>query len=157
MSSRYQQLEQAILALVLKHGDHQGYAVTLGSLTEVVRERVAEGFPNLGPADLIDTLKRLEPRYITLWKYSEAHSRLLQYSRGEIEDDYSFTDGDFRIRRTPNTGPRAEELALEDGHSRVSLPPTSESISRDTQARSRDVNLLAESRCRCSRIVSTLY
>lgn len=111
MAQRYQHLEHAILTLVLKYGDQQGYGNTLGGLANTLRET----FPDVATREIIDTLKRLEPRYVTLWKYSQLHARLLPYSKEEIEDEYLFGLGEFCIRRTPETDPRAQELALELG------------------------------------------
>ena len=108
MGKRYQHVEHGILTLILKHSDHRGYGNTLSGLASILRQTV----PDIANREIIDTLKRLEPQYITLWKFSQAHARLLQYSKEEIDDEYLFGQGDFCIQRTPNTDPRAQELAV---------------------------------------------
>jgi hypothetical protein len=111
MAHRYQHVEHAILTLVLKHGDHKGYANTLPGFANVLRPT----FPDVTTREIIDTLKRLEPQYLTLWKFGSAFARLVQYSQGEIDDEYLFGEGDFCVQRTPQTDPYTQELALELG------------------------------------------
>jgi hypothetical protein len=111
MAKRYQHVEHAILTLVLKHGAHQGYAATLATLANILRQT----FPDIATPEIIDTIKRLEPEYIALRKYSPAHARLLQYSKEEIEDEYLFGEGNFCLQRTPYTDPQVQELELEIG------------------------------------------
>ena len=124
MTKRYQHVEHVILTLVLKHGDHKGYATTLATLANILRQT----FPDIAKPEIIDTIKRLEPEHIALCKYSPAHARLLQYSREDIEDDYLFGQGDFCLHRTPHTDPRVQELALEID-SPEGQPPMTTSIS----------------------------
>lgn len=120
MAQRYQHVEHAILTLVLEYGDHQGYANTLGGLANILRQTL----PDIATREIIDTLKRLEPRYVTLWKYGSAFARLVQYSGGEIDDEYLFGQGDFCIQRTPETDPRVQELALAIHPREVSMTST---------------------------------
>jgi hypothetical protein len=112
MAKRHQHVEHAILTLVV-HGDHQGYANTLPQLVSILRERFAHKFADIDQREIVDTLKRLRPQYLTLWKYSDAHHRFVQYP-GEIGDDEQFFyRADFRMRRTPYTDPYVQTLALE--------------------------------------------
>ena len=56
---RHQQLEYAILTLILRHSDPQGYGNTLGGLASILRQT----FPDIDNRELVDTLKRLRPQY----------------------------------------------------------------------------------------------
>jgi hypothetical protein len=120
MAKQYQHVEHAILTLVLKHGDQRGYATTLPTLANILRQT----FPEITNLQIIDTLKRLEPQYITLWKYGSAFARLVRYSREEIDDEYLFGEGDFCLQRTPHTDPRAQELAQQIKESKAPTPVT---------------------------------
>jgi hypothetical protein len=119
MAHRYQHAEHAILTSVLKYGD-QGYATTLPTLANIVRQT----FPDITHREIIDTLKRLEPQYLTLWKYGSAFARLVQYSQDEIDDEYLFGEGDFCIQRTPQTDPYAQILSLDINPPEVSMTST---------------------------------
>lgn len=120
MAYRYQHVEHAILTLLLKYGDHQGYANTLPGLANILRQT----FADITNREIIDTLKRLEPQYLTLWKYGSAFARLVQYSQDEIDDQYMFGEGDFCIQRTPQTDPYVQELTLEINPPEVSMAST---------------------------------
>ena len=59
----------------------------------------------------MDALKRLRPRYLTLWKWSYGLGRFLQYPDDIADDDEFFYHADFRLRRTEYTDPYRQELA----------------------------------------------
>ena len=65
---RYQLVEHAILALLLRYSDHLGYANTLPGLAQILRQTVAD----VDNREIVDTLKRLRPQCLTLWKWSDA-------------------------------------------------------------------------------------
>lgn len=131
MAKQYQHVEHSILTLVLKHGDHRGYAITLPTLANTLRQT----FPEITNLQIIDTLKRLEPQYITLWKYGSAFARLVQYSREEIDDEYLFGEGDFCLQHTPHTDPRAQELAQQIQESEAPTPVTTRISEEGRKAR----------------------
>jgi hypothetical protein len=106
---RHQHVEYALLSIVLKHSDHLGYPAGLPSLASVLRQK----FADIDNREIVDTLKRLRPRYITLWKWNDQHRRFLQYPDEIADDDEFFYRAEFRIRHTPETDPHLQALALE--------------------------------------------
>ena len=70
---RHQQVEHAILTLVLRCSDHLGYANTLPGLASILRQT----FADIDNREIVDTIKRLRPQYLTLAKWSEEHRRFL--------------------------------------------------------------------------------
>lgn len=115
---RHQIVEHAILTLVLRYSDHLGYANTLPGLAQILRQTVAD----IDNREVVDTLKRLQPQYLTLWKWSEEHHRFLKYPTEIPRDEDFFYRADFRLRHTPHTDPYVQTLALEIN------PPEVESI-----------------------------
>jgi hypothetical protein len=115
MVKRHQHVEHAILALVLKCGDHQGYGVGLPTLVSILRERFSDRFPDIDDREVVDTLKRLSPRYITLRKYSAARHGFVRYPDDSGDDSQFFYTADFCIQRTPDTDPYVQTLELEVG------------------------------------------
>lgn len=113
MTKRYQYLEHALLTLVLRHGDHQGYSPTLPTLVSILRERFADRFPDINDREVVDTLKRLSPRHLTLRKYSPAHHRFVRYPDEIGDDGQFFYTADFCMQRTADTDPYVQTLALE--------------------------------------------
>lgn len=113
MAKRHQLVEHAILDIILRYGDHQGYANTLPALASMLRTRFADQFPDINEREIVDTLKRLCPKYLTLWKYSAAHHGVIQYPDVIADDEQFFYRADFCMRRTPNTDPHVQTLALE--------------------------------------------
>jgi hypothetical protein len=111
MAKRHQHVEHTILTLVLRHGDHQGYANTLPGLASILRRT----FPDIDDREIVDTLKRLSPRCLTLSKYSAAHHRLVRYPEEIASDEQVFYRADFCMQRTPDTDPYMQTLALEIG------------------------------------------
>lgn len=109
MAKRHQVLEHAILTLVLKHGDHQGYGPTLPTLVEILRQTL----PDIADREIVDTIKRLSPQYLTLSKFSRAHNRFVLYPDEISDDGEFFYRADFCMQRTPQTDPYAQTLALE--------------------------------------------
>ncbi len=73
MVKRHQVLEHAILTLVLKHGGHQGYGPTLPTLSGILRKTLAD----IVDREIVDTIKRLSPQYLTLSKFSRSHHRFV--------------------------------------------------------------------------------
>lgn len=120
MAKRYQHVEHAILTLVRKHGDDQGYATTLPTLANMLRET----FPDIADREITDALKRLNRHYLTLWKYMDRERRFDRYPDQIGDDEQFFGRGDFRMRRTPQTDPRVQELALELGLREASMTST---------------------------------
>lgn len=109
MTKRHQLVEHAILNLILGHGDHQGYANTLPGLASILRQTVVD----IDNREIVDTLKRLCPQYLTLWKFSVAHHGFIQYPDVIADDEQFFGRADFCVRRTPHTDPYVQSLALE--------------------------------------------
>jgi hypothetical protein len=106
---RHQLVEHAILTLVLRYSDHLGYGNTLPGLAQILRQTVAD----IDNREVVDTLKRLRPQYLTLWKWSEEHHRFLEYPTEIPRDEDFFYQADFRLRHTPHTDPYVQTLALE--------------------------------------------
>lgn len=97
-----------MLALILRYSNHLGYGTTLPGLAQILRQTVAD----IDNREIVDTLKRLRPQYVTLWKWSDANRRFLEYPT-EITGDEDFYRGDFQLRHTPHTDPYVQDLALE--------------------------------------------
>lgn len=106
---RHQLVEHAILSLVLRFSDHLGYANTLPGLATILRQTL----PDIDNREVVDTLKRLRPQYLTLWKWSEEHHRFLEYPTEIPRDEDFFYRADFRLRHTPHSDPYVQTLALE--------------------------------------------
>ena len=106
---RHQLIEHAILTLVLRYSDHLGYANTLPGLAQILRQTVAD----IDNREVVDTLKRLQPHYLTFWKWSEEHHGFLEYPTEIPRDEDFFYRADFRLRHTPHTDPYVQTLALE--------------------------------------------
>jgi len=49
-----------------------------------LRERCADRFADSAQREIVATLKRLRPQYLTLWKYSYAHHRFVQYPNDHV-------------------------------------------------------------------------
>jgi hypothetical protein len=106
---RHQLVEHGILTIVLRYSDHVGYANTLPGLTQILRQTMAD----IDNREVVDTLKRLRPQYLTLSKWSESNHRFLEYPTEIAKDDDFFYRADFRLRHTPHTDPYVQSLALE--------------------------------------------
>jgi predicted nucleotide-binding protein len=104
---RHQYIEHEILRLVLQHSDHLGYPTSLPGLESVLRPKL----PNIQDRELVDALKRLSPKYITLCKYVNGQPPCRKYPDEISSDDEFFYRGDMRLRRTPHTDPHLQELA----------------------------------------------
>src|ERR1700722_8020439 len=105
---RYQQIEHGILRVVLQCTDHLGYPTHLASLATFFRPT----FPDVNDRELVEALKRLRPRYLTICKYLNGQASCLEYPTQISDDVEFFYRNGFRLRRTPETDPRAQELAL---------------------------------------------
>ena len=105
---RHQFIEHEILTLALLHSDNSGYPVSLPDLTNLFRERL----PDIADSELVDALKRLHPKFLTLRKWSDVRGQFLEYpALGTFRDDGEFFyTRDFRLLRTPNTDPHVQEL-----------------------------------------------
>ncbi len=108
-AKRHQQVERAILSVVLKHSDHLGYPAGLPSLASTLRQT----FGDIDNQEIVNTLKRLRPKYLTLWKWNDQHRRFLQYPDEIGEDEEFFYRADFRLRQTPETDPYLQTIAAE--------------------------------------------
>jgi hypothetical protein len=106
---RHQLVEHAILTFVLRASDHLGYSNTLPGLAQIIRETLTD----IDNREIVDTLKRLRPQYLTLWKFSQPSRRFLEYPTEVARDEDFFYRGDFCLRHTPHTDPYAQTLALE--------------------------------------------
>lgn len=104
---RHQQIEHGILRMVLDRSDHLGYSTDLPNLATFFRPT----FPDIGNRELVDTLKRLRPKYLTLCKYPQGQQSCLEYPTEISDDEEFFYRHGFQMRRTPETDPRAQELA----------------------------------------------
>ena len=128
---RYQRIEHEMLSLVLQSSDHLGYATTLGDLTNIFRPT----FADIDNRELVDALKRLnEKKYIALCKYQNGQPPCVSYPDQIADDGEFFYHADFRIRRTPQTDPRAQELGAllkQQDDSRASLFKRLEQIGLD--------------------------
>lgn len=109
MAKRHQVLEHAILTLVLKHGDHRGYGPTLPTLAGILRQTL----PDIADREIVDTIKRLSPQYLTLSKFSRSHHRFVRYPDEISDEGEFFYRADFCMQRTPQTDPYVQTLALE--------------------------------------------
>jgi hypothetical protein len=108
-AKRHQLVEHAILTLILRYSDHLGYANTLPGLASILRQTLAD----IDNREIVDTLKRLRPQYLTLWKWSDAYNRFLEYPTEITKDEDFFYRGDFRLRHTPHTDPYMQTLTVE--------------------------------------------
>jgi hypothetical protein len=106
---RHELVEHAILTLVLRCSDHLGYGNTLPGLAQILRQTVAD----IDNREVVDTLKRLRPQYLTLSKWSEEHHRFLEYPTEISRDEDFFYRADFRLRHTPHSDPYVQTVALE--------------------------------------------
>jgi predicted nucleotide-binding protein len=105
---RHHILEHGILQLAIQDVNSSGgYPTRLPGLATSFRPR----FEDITHRELEDTLKRLRPKYLTLWKWSDDQHRFIEYPTDISNDEEFFYTGDFRLRRTPDTDPRLQELS----------------------------------------------
>jgi hypothetical protein len=105
---RFQKIEYGILRMLLQSADHLGHPTDLNSLATFFRPT----FADIDNRELVEALKRLRPKYLTLCKYVQGQPSCLEYPTQIADDEEFFYRGDgFRLRRTPETDPRAQELA----------------------------------------------
>ena len=143
---RYQYIEYEILKLVLQITAHDpsGYPATVPSLLTLLQQRLPD-ITNITNQELVDTLKRLRPKYLTLWKWSDEARRFLEYPTEISDDGKFFYRNDFRLRHTPNTDPYVQEL----GTFFLSQEPASRSATISTvliviSHSSKDISLATE-------------
>jgi hypothetical protein len=60
----------------------------------------------------VDALKRLRPKYLTLWKWSQAVGRFIEYPTEITDDAEFFYRASMQLRRTPESDPYLQELAV---------------------------------------------
>jgi len=112
MTTRTLHVEHAILNLVHKYHDPQGYPLNIGTLTQMLLERLANQIPDLNQREIVEALERLSGQYLAITKHSSG--RWKRYPE-EVVGDLVFFRGDFRLTRTPYTEPRLEHLSKELG------------------------------------------
>lgn len=104
---RSRRIEHCLLRTVVQCQDHLGYHATLSSLANGFQADI----PNIENRELVEALKRLQPKYLTLCKYVSGGAPCVVYPTQFADDEIFFWRGDgFRMRRTPETAPRSEEL-----------------------------------------------
>lgn len=123
---RHQQIEHAILRMVLECTDHLGYHTDLSHLVRFFQPT----FSDVNSRELADTLERLrQKQHLRLCKYVQGQLSCLEYpTQIRNEEECFYQGGGFRLRRTPETDPRAQELAafIEQNTARPTQPmPTS--------------------------------
>ena len=106
-AQRYHYIEHEILQLVLQPSDHLGYPTGLPTLANAFRQWL----PDIADREIVDALKRLSPKYLTLLKWSKQYGRFIEYPTDISDDGEFFYRGDMRLRRTPHTDPYLQELA----------------------------------------------
>jgi hypothetical protein len=107
-STRHHCIDHELLRLTLQASDPAGgYGTDIHALGSGFRQWM----PDVADREIVEALKRLRPQYVTLWKWSSAKRWFIEYPN-EIDDDVEFFYRDnFRLRRTPHTGPYLQELA----------------------------------------------
>lgn len=113
---RFQKIEHGILQMVLQSTDTSGYSTGLSALETAFRSTITD----ITSRELVDTLKRLRPRYLTLWKWLPGEAYAFEYPDQIGDDDeFFYRNGGFWLRRTPETDPHVQELEalLEQGRS----------------------------------------
>lgn len=114
---RSQWVEYQILKLALEPSfDGQGRAVSFSNLVGMLAPH-AEG--SLAPIEVLDALKRLFPKFLSLRKWEHMRMAWRDY-QGEKDDSRFFYSGDFRLARTAYTCAYIEELELLSGLQAVS-------------------------------------
>ena len=116
---RHHYIEHEILRLVLQLSDHDGYPTSLPDLETFFRPT----FPDIDGPELVDTLKLLRPKYLTLWKWSTDLRRFIEYPTEISGENEFFRRGTMQLRRTPETAPRLQELAELFPPAQESEPP----------------------------------
>ena len=106
-AKRYHYIEHEILRFVLQYSDHLGYQTDLPQLATFLRETL----PDIQNPELVDSLKRLRPKYLTLWKWSYEQGRAIEYPAELSDDNEFFYRHNMLLRRTPETDPYLQELA----------------------------------------------
>jgi predicted nucleotide-binding protein len=110
-AKRYQQIEHAILTRALQGSgsDNLGYSTTLHALASSLAPTIG----TIEDRELMESLMRLQPQYLALWKWDKEQNRCLEYPAEFGSDVEFFYGGDFRLRRTLNTDPYLQDLAAE--------------------------------------------
>jgi hypothetical protein len=105
---RYQYIEHELLRLtLLGSGDGLGYSTSLPTLQTHFRA----WFPDIGDREIVAASQRLHrQQHLAVWKWSPENNRHLEFPGMWNEEDF-FHRGEFRLRTTPYTDPRLQELA----------------------------------------------
>jgi hypothetical protein len=99
-------MEYVVLDRALRATDPNGYPIILGDFLLSFKEKLAD----TEDGEVVDAMKRLCPRFLALRKYDSS----LRGFRDYADDDHDFFyRGDFRLKSTPFTRSRLEELAAE--------------------------------------------
>jgi hypothetical protein len=106
-AQRHHCIEHEILRLTLENSDHLGYSTSLPTVTNAFRQWL----PDILHREIVDALKRLSPKYLTLLKWSNQHGQFIEYPTDISNDGEFFYRGAMRLRRTPHTDPYLQELA----------------------------------------------
>src|ERR1035437_499338 len=100
---RYQYIEYEILKLVLSiTGEPAGYPANVPSLLTLLQQRLP-GITNITIQELVDTLKRLRPKYLTLWKWSDEARRFIEYPTEINNPGACLYQSGVRLGRTSTT------------------------------------------------------
>lgn len=102
---RFQKIEHGILRMLLQSTDHLGHPTNLSLLATFFRPT----FVDIDNRELVEALKRLRPKYLTLCKYVQGQPPCLEYPT-QIADDEDFfieaTDSGCDVLRKPTRAPR---------------------------------------------------
>ena len=99
---RYQCIERALLTLALQGEVQSGYPTDLPMLQAAFRQWL----PDIRGQEIVDALRRLHPKHVTLWKYNNAW---INFVRGMTDNEFFYTNT-FYLRRTPLTDPYVQNL-----------------------------------------------
>jgi hypothetical protein len=104
VAQRYQHIEHELLRQTLEATDTGGLGTTLGDLASSLRDSL----PDIQNREITDTLRRLEPDKLTIWKYNGG--QLVKFLRGHTDGEF-FHTGSFYLQRTPHTDPYLRDLS----------------------------------------------
>jgi hypothetical protein len=123
---RYHYIDHELLRLTLHDSsDAQGFPTSLPMLWSAFRRWL----PDITDREIVDSLKRLQPQYIALWKWSNETHRDVEFAEIGNDEEF-FYRRDFRLRRTPHTDRHLQELAaLLPPQEAVLLPAVTDIIS----------------------------
>src|ERR1039457_165206 len=79
---RSRRIEYELLRMVVQCQDHLGYHASLGTLADFFRPNI----PDIENRELVDALKRLQPKYLSLCKYVSGGAPCVKYP-AEIDNE----------------------------------------------------------------------